>query len=33
MGYKKIVVPVDFSDFSDKAVDYAIFLAEKYCAE
>jgi nucleotide-binding universal stress UspA family protein len=33
MGFKKIVVPVDFSEFSDKAVEYAIFLAEKYCAE
>jgi nucleotide-binding universal stress UspA family protein len=33
MGFKKIVVPVDFSEFSDKAVEYAIFLAEKFCAE
>jgi len=33
MAFKKILVPVDFSDFSDKAVEYAIFIAEKFCAE
>lgn len=33
MDIKKIVVPVDFSEFSDKAVEYAIFLAEKFCAD
>jgi nucleotide-binding universal stress UspA family protein len=32
MGFKKIVVPVDFSEFSDKAVEYALFLAGKFCA-
>ena len=32
MSFKKILVPVDFSEFSDKAVEYALFLAEKYCA-
>ena len=33
MSFKKILVPVDFSEFSDKAVEYAMFLAEKYCAD
>lgn len=33
MGFKKILVPVDFSEFSDKAVEYAMFIAEKYCAD
>jgi len=33
VSYKNILVPVDFSDYSEKAVDYAIFLAEKFCAE
>lgn len=32
MAFKKILVPVDFSDFSDKAVEYAMFLAGKFCA-
>jgi nucleotide-binding universal stress UspA family protein len=32
MSFKKILVPVDFSDFSDKAAEYALFLAEKYRA-
>ena len=33
MKLKKILVPVDFSKTSDKAVDYALFLAEKYRAK
>jgi nucleotide-binding universal stress UspA family protein len=33
MSFKKILVPVDFSEFSDKAAEYAMFLAEKYCAD
>lgn len=32
MSFKKILVPVDFSEFSDKAAEYALFLAEKYRA-
>lgn len=33
MTFKKILVPVDFSETSDKAVDYALFLAENYGAK
>ncbi len=33
MPYKNILVPVDFSKFSDGAADYAVFLAQKFCAE
>jgi nucleotide-binding universal stress UspA family protein len=33
MNLKSILVPVDFSPFSDNAVDYALFLAEKFCAK
>jgi nucleotide-binding universal stress UspA family protein len=33
MSFKKILVPVDFSEFSDKAVEYARFLAETFSAE
>jgi len=33
MAFKKIVVPVDFSEFSDKAAEYAMFMAEKFCAD
>lgn len=33
MKIEKILVPVDFSPFSDKAVQYALFLAEKFEAE
>ncbi len=33
MKLKKILVPVDFSEFSDYAVDNALFLAEKFSAE
>ncbi|MGD2087788.1 MAG: universal stress protein [Candidatus Aminicenantes bacterium] len=33
MSFKKILVPVDFSEFSDKAAEYALFLAEKYRAK
>ncbi|MFO7890945.1 MAG: universal stress protein [bacterium] len=32
MKFKHILVPVDFSDFSDKAAEYALFLAEQFCA-
>ncbi len=32
MNFNKILVPVDFSEFSDMAVDYALFLAENYNA-
>jgi nucleotide-binding universal stress UspA family protein len=32
MGFKKILVPIDFSPYSDKAVDYAIFMAQAMCA-
>jgi nucleotide-binding universal stress UspA family protein len=32
MSFKKILVPVDFSEFSDKAAEYALFIAEKYRA-
>ena len=30
MTFKNILVPIDFSEFSDKALDYAIALAQKY---
>lgn len=33
MAFKKILVPVDFSEFSDGAAEYAVFLAQKFCAE
>jgi nucleotide-binding universal stress UspA family protein len=33
MNVTKILVPVDFSEYSDKAVDYALYLAENYDAE
>jgi nucleotide-binding universal stress UspA family protein len=33
MTLKKILLPVDFSETSDKAVDYALFLGEKYGAK
>ena len=33
MTFKNILVPVDFSKTSDKAVDYALFLAETYGAK
>ncbi len=33
MKPSKILVPVDFSPFSDYATDYAIFLAQKYDAQ
>ena len=33
MNLKSILVPVDFSPFSENAVDYALFLAEKCCAK
>ncbi len=33
MSFKKILVPVDFSEFSDKAVEYAMFIAEGYGAD
>ena len=33
MAFKKLVVPVDFSEFSDEAVEYAMFIAEKSCAD
>ena len=32
MAFKNILVPLDFSEFSDQAVEYAMFLAEKFCA-
>jgi nucleotide-binding universal stress UspA family protein len=32
MNFKKILVPVDFSEFSNKAVEFALFAAEKYDA-
>ena len=32
MNFQNILVPVDFSPFSDKAVEYAIELAEKFSA-
>ena len=32
MKIAKILVPVDFSEFSEKAVAYALYLAEKYAA-
>jgi len=32
MPFKHILVPVDFSEFSDYAADYALFLAEKFGA-
>jgi nucleotide-binding universal stress UspA family protein len=33
MKPSKILVPIDFSPFSDYAIDYAIFLSQKYGAE
>jgi len=33
MTFKNILVPVDFSKTSDKAVNYALFLAEKFGAK
>jgi len=33
MKLKKILVPVDFSDFSDNAVEFALLMAEKFDAE
>ncbi len=33
MEFKKILVPVDFSDCSNKALEYAILFGEKYGAE
>jgi nucleotide-binding universal stress UspA family protein len=32
MHFKNILVPIDFSDFSDKALEYALHLAEKFSA-
>lgn len=32
MQLKKILVPIDFSPYSEKALDYALFLAETICA-
>lgn len=31
--FKNILVPVDFSNFSDNAVKYALSLAEKFCSK
>ncbi len=33
MKFKKILVPVDFSDFSDNAVEFALLMAERFGAE
>ena len=33
MKIDKILVPVDFSDCSDRAAGHAVFWAQKYCAE
>ena len=33
MTFKNILVPVDFSETSDRAVDYSLFLGEKYGAK
>jgi nucleotide-binding universal stress UspA family protein len=33
MAFKKILVPVDFSESSDSAVEYAVFIARKFGAE
>ena len=33
MSFKHILVPVDFSECSDKAVEYALFIAETFCAK
>ena len=33
MKFKKILVPVDFSDFSDNAVEFALLMAERFNAE
>jgi nucleotide-binding universal stress UspA family protein len=30
--FKSILVPIDFSEFSDRAVDYALYLAERHGA-
>jgi len=32
MKFKHLLVPVDFSEFSDKASEYALFLAKQFCA-
>lgn len=32
MKFKHLLVPVDFSEFSNKASEYALFLAEQFCA-
>lgn len=32
MAFKKILVPMDFSEYSDQALEYAMFLADKFCA-
>lgn len=32
MKLKHLLVPVDFSEFSNKAAEYALFLAEQFCA-
>jgi hypothetical protein len=33
MKFNKIIVPVDFSEFSDRAVTYALYLAETFSAQ
>ena len=33
MPFKNILIPVDFSAFSENAVEYGLFLAEKFCAK
>ena len=33
MKFKKILVPIDFSEFSDKAADFALLIAEKFSAQ
>jgi nucleotide-binding universal stress UspA family protein len=33
MPFKNILIPVDFSTFSQRAVDYGLFLAGKFCAK
>jgi len=30
MTFKNILVPIDFSDFSDKALEYALNLSESF---
>ena len=32
MTFKKILIPVDFSTCSEKALDYGLYLAEKFCS-